>query len=100
MQLIITIIITYFLTAIPAQAVNSQCIQAEINVYPTCNNINGGYIISSNQASDCGTSNNQRICCCPKDILTDIKPKYLIIASVTGFFAILTGLVFFYKKNE
>lgn len=40
------------------------------------------------------------ICCCSKNSFSSTKPKYLIITSVTAFFAILTALVYFYKKNE
>lgn len=39
-------------------------------------------------------------CCCTKSYAETTKPKYLIITSVTAFFAILTALVYFYKKNE
>lgn len=39
-------------------------------------------------------------CCCSKNIPSKTSPKYLLISSVAAFFAILTALVFFYKKNE
>lgn len=40
------------------------------------------------------------ICCCSKNNPSKTSPKYLLISSVTAFFAILTALVYFYKKNE
>lgn len=41
------------------------------------------------------------ICCCEaSNIVSSYKPKYILIASIVAFFAILTALVFFYKKNE
>lgn len=39
-------------------------------------------------------------CCCPQKNIDTSKPKYIIIASVVSFFAILTIGILLYKKNE
>jgi hypothetical protein len=40
------------------------------------------------------------ICCCTRDITEPLKPKYLLIGSIVAFFAIITTLALFNKKNE
>ncbi len=40
------------------------------------------------------------VCCCTKDSPSQTSPKYILISSVAAFFAIITTLVLFNKKND
>jgi len=64
-----------------------------------CSSLKGNYSkVSNNQCTEYVAS--QSICCCSSNIISETKPKYLLIGSVVAFFAIITSLVFFYRKNE
>jgi hypothetical protein len=82
---------------------------AHANCYASsigCTSFGDNYFPLSDQ-SQCSLDNFSKgyvplgtICCCSKISSSATKPKYILISSVIAFFAILTGLVFFYKKNE
>lgn len=45
------------------------------------------------------THASQGLCCCSEEGNSP-SPKFLLISSIIGFFAILTAVILFYKKNE
>lgn len=72
-----------------------------VNQNSKCSSIGKEYFLLTNSSQKCNTYlPSGMICCCTLDRIISTKPKYLLISSVIAFFAILTGLVFFYKKNE
>lgn len=99
MSIILTIIIALHMSTPASAAMNPECIQVQKTTYAQCSEIEG-YSQSKNAVSDCGTSDSNRHCCCPATTFSETKPKYLLIAGVVGFFAILTTVILFYKKNE
>lgn len=78
---------------------NAECYAVGQN--SSCSTLGKQYFLLDSSKQKCSTYlPSNTICCCTLDNIVTTKPKYLLISSVVAFFAILTGLVFFYKKNE
>ncbi|QQS60165.1 hypothetical protein IPN41_03515 [Candidatus Falkowbacteria bacterium] len=83
------------ITLVPTVKADCFTIDSQMN----CSSLKGIYTeVNNNQCKEYLA--DQSICCCSLDKSVTTKPKYILILSVTAFFAILTALVFFYKKNE
>lgn len=99
MHLIIAIIISFFLAS-PTQAINGECIQIQKTTLSTQCTETTGYVASTQPLQDCGSYENNRLCCCPQTAFSQTKPKTILIAAIIGFFAILTTAILIYKYNE
>lgn len=78
---------------------NSQIVKADDGCFMVKDNLCPETTPILSDTRMCQDTVVNSICCCPEKGIST-KPKYLLIGSVVTFFAILTGLVLFYKKNE
>lgn len=93
--IVVGLLFSLSVLVIPITKADCYTIDSQMN----CSSLKGNYReVNNNQCTE--YVSNQSVCCCSESIISEAKPKYLLIASVVAFFAILTALVFFYRKNE
>jgi hypothetical protein len=93
----ITVIVLFSLFFFTISAARADCLTVDNNL--GCSGLNRNYLkVADNQCTE--YVSDESSCCCSSSIISDTKPKYLLIGSVVAFFAIITSLVFFYRKNE
>ena len=92
------ILISFLLLANGVQAANSSCTTLNRSIHGSCSVLGEGYINSSDP-KNCDNLGKEGLCCCPLSVTEKTSPKYILIASVTGFLGLLTIITLIAKKN-
>lgn len=96
-----SLVLYLLLSLIPLITPTAKADCYAVNQNSKCSSIGKEYFLLTNSSQKCNTYlPPDTMCCCTIGHIALTKPKYLLISSVVAFFAILTTLVFFYKKNE
>jgi hypothetical protein len=103
-KIIVVLSILLIFSPLPSRA-KDECRWVNVRPGLYCSTEMGDSRWQPAQPYECANNSNNPDnyqCCCGPHIKekVSISPKIILIASVTTFFAILTGLVYFYKKNE